>query len=173
MSEAAPAGSDGCAGMGRTTGAHDRFKPFVGTFRAVVRMWMGPGDPMLSTGTMTNTLELGGRYLRQSYTSDPNPGPFPGFEGRGYWGYNTTEQCYEGFWIDNACTFMQLERGQVDGPGKVWTMEGVVTNPQTGKPMKKRSVITLKDDDHHTLEMLLEGPDGSSHRSMHIEYTRA
>ncbi len=49
--------------MSRTTEAHERLKPFEGTFKAEVKMWMGPGDPMVSTGTMTSTLELGGRFL--------------------------------------------------------------------------------------------------------------
>ena len=138
-----------------------------------MKMWMGPGEPMLSTGVMTNALELGGRYLHQSYKGDPNPGPFPSFEGRGYWGYSTTDSRYEGFWVDNACTFMQTEQGQVDAAGKVWTMHSSMTSPQTGKPMKKKSVITLKDDDHHTMEMYFESPDGGYQKSMHIEYTRA
>ena len=50
---------------------------------------MGPGDPMVTTGVMENTLALGGRFLRQDYTGDPSDGPFSNFEGRGYWGYNT------------------------------------------------------------------------------------
>ena len=65
---------------------HFRFKPFVGKFRSEVQMWMGPGEPMVVTGTMTNTLELGGLYLQQDYVGDPNDGPFPSFEGKGFWG---------------------------------------------------------------------------------------
>ena len=33
---------------------HAKLKPFVGKFKAEVKMWMGPGDPMESTGKMTN-----------------------------------------------------------------------------------------------------------------------
>lgn len=173
MSEATTMGHEDCSAMARTTEAHARFKPFAGKFRARVSMWMGPGDPMVSTGVMTNTLELGGRYLHQSYTGDPNPGPFPSFEGRGYWGYNTTDNRYEGFWIDNACTLMQTDQGQVDSSGKVWTMMSSMTNPQTGKAVNKKSVITLKDESHHTMEMFFDMGDGAWTRSMLIEYTRA
>ncbi|HZW10787.1 MAG TPA: DUF1579 family protein [Phycisphaerales bacterium] len=162
-----------CDATGKTTDAHARLRPFAGTFRAEVRMWMGPGEPMLSSGTMTNTLELGGRYLHQSYKGDPNPGPFPAFEGRGYWGYNTTDNRYEGFWIDNACTFMQLELGQVESSGRVWTMHSSMTSPETGAPMRKKSVITLKDEQRHTMEMYFEAPGGEWRKIMHIEYERA
>jgi hypothetical protein len=144
----------------------------VGTFAAEVRMWMGPGDPHVSTGVMKNTLDLGGRYLFQHYTGDQTEGPFPEFEGRGYWGYNTMAGKYEGFWVDTACTFMQTETGDVDASGKVWTMIGSMPDPQSGKQLSKRSVVTLDDADHHTMEMFFEGPDGNECKMMEIKYTR-
>ncbi|MFG0241977.1 MAG: DUF1579 family protein [Phycisphaerales bacterium JB054] len=162
-----------CTAMGATTEAHERFKPFAGTFHAKVTMWMGPGDPMVSTGTMTNTLDLGGRFLHQVYKGDATDGPFPNFEGRGYWGYNTVDNRYEGLWIDNACTFFQTEHGQVDSSGKVWTMLGSMTNPETGKPMQKRSTITLHNDNSHEMEMSFEAAPGEWHKAMHITYARA
>ena len=93
--------------MSAPTEAHGRLKPYAGTFNAVVKMWMGPGDPTESSGVMINEFDLGGRYLQQTYTGDQQEGAFPNFEGRGYWGFNKTEEKYEGFngfsdiWIDN------------------------------------------------------------------------
>ena len=58
-------GSENCAQMGALEDAHKRFEPFVGTFKAEVKMWMGPGEPHVSTGVMINTLDLGGRFLKQ------------------------------------------------------------------------------------------------------------
>ncbi len=160
-----------CAAMGALSEQHDKFKPFVGTFAAEVKLWMGPGEPMVSTGTMTGTLELGGRFLHQVFKGDPGGGPFPDFEGRGYWGYNTTTNKYEGFWIDSGSTAMQNEVGDVDESGKVWTMIGEMTNPQTGQPMQKRSVITLQDNDRHKMEMyFIQG--GQEFKGMEIGYTR-
>ena len=123
--------SDSCdfEKMAALSDAHKRFETFIGTFKAQVKMWMGPGDPMVSTGTLTNDLELGGRYLRQVYMGDAQEGPFANFEGRGYWGFNTTTNQYEGFWIDTASTSMQRETGDVDSTGKVWTMVGEFTDP--------------------------------------------
>lgn len=164
---------EACVDMSAPVAAHERFEPFVGKFRAEVKLWMGPGDPMISTGMMTNTLDLGGRFLYQFYKGDPSEGPFPNFEGRGYWGYNTTSEKYEGFWIDSASTMMQQEFGDVDAAGKVWTMRGDMTCPQTKTAMKKRSVITLKDDDHHAMEMYFTGPDGNEAKAMEIQYERA
>ncbi|MFQ5526088.1 MAG: DUF1579 domain-containing protein [Thermoanaerobaculia bacterium] len=160
------------AAMAATTPEHDKLKPFEGTFKSEVKIWMRPGEPAVSTGTMVNEFDLDGRFLRQTYTGDPNEGPFPSFEGRGYWGYNNVTKKFEGFWIDNASTIMQSEAGEVDDSGKVWTMLGEMPNPQTGGSMKKRSVIRLEDDDHHTMEMFFDAGEGEV-KSMEISYERA
>lgn len=171
MSEDSAHREEDFAAMAAKTEEHEAMEPFVGTFAAEVRMWMGPGDPMVSTGVMTNTLELGGRFLRQRYQGDPSAGPFPDFAGRGYWGYNNVDRRWEGVWIDTASTVMQVEHGQRDESGKVWTMHGEMTDPRSGRPIKKRSVITLVDDDHHTMEMYFETPDGEM-KGMEIRYWR-
>jgi len=152
---------------------HERLTPFLGTFKAEVKIWMGPGDPMVSTGTMTNTWALGGRFVHQDYKGDPSPGPdpFPDFEGHGYWGFNKNTQQYEGFWIDTASTVMQNEKGTVDDSGKVWTMSGEMVGPD-GEASTKRSVITLMDDDHHQMEMFFTKGD-QEFKGMEIQYVRA
>lgn len=151
---------------------HEHFKQFVGTWKAEVTMWMGPGDPMQSTGTMVNTLDLGGRYLKQDYKGDADDGPFPNFEGRGFWGYNDVTGKYEGFWIDNASNQMATEQGDYNASTKSWTMLGQMTM-QGGASCAKRSVITVISEDEHTMEMFFTGPDGNESKGMQIHYTRA
>ena len=160
------------AQLANASEAHTKLAPFVGTFRAQVKMWMGPGEPHVTTGTMVNELDLGGRFLRQHYKGDEAEGPFPNFEGRGYWGFNNITQKYEGFWIDTASTMMQTEAGGLDDEGRVWTMVGQIPNPQTGENMTKKSVITLEDDDHHRMEMYFDTPGGEV-KGMEITYARA
>ncbi len=150
---------------------HELMTPFEGTFTAEVRIWMGPGEPHVSTGRMTNRWILGGLYLEQDYKGDAMDGPFPDFEGRGYWGYNFTKDCFEGFWIDTVSSQMQVETGSVDESGKVWTMNSEFQCPGAGT-MKKRSVITLVDDNHHKIESFIRGDDGNEFKNMEIEYTR-
>jgi len=156
--------------LAATTEAHERFKPFEGTFRAEVKIWMGGPEPMVSTGTMVNTLDLGGRFITHRYTGDPSDGPFPDFEGRGFWGFNTATNKYEGVWIDTASTIIQTEQGDVDESGRIWTMIGELPAPMGGG--EKRSIITLQDDDHHRMEMFFTGPDGKDIKGMEINYTR-
>jgi hypothetical protein len=159
--------------MAAPTADHERLSPFVGTFEAEVKIWMGPGDASVMTGTMNNTWSLGGRFVRQEYKGDsvPGPNPFPDFAGHGYWGFNKNTSQYEGFWIDTASTIMQHEKGSVDESGKVWTMTGEMVGPD-GEATQKRSVITLVDDDHHHIEMFFTKGDQES-KGMEIQYTRA
>ena len=149
------------------TGAqHERLRAFEGVFKAVVKMYCGPGEPMVSTGVMTNTMVLGGRFLEHVYKDDSGM-----FEGRGYWGYNTASDCYEGIWIDNMSTMIQIEIGHADGD--TWNMSGTSTDPGSGKPMATRSVTTLSGPDEHGIEMFCRIGDGEEFKSMEIHYTRA
>lgn len=161
-----------CGPMAAPGPEHKRLEAFVGEFLAEVKLWMGPGDPLVSSGRMTNTMDVGGFFLRQSYQGDPNPGPFSSFEGRGFWGFNQVAQRYEGFWIDNASSIMQIETGTIDAAGKVWNMFGEVPDPRTGKSMKKRSVIKLESNDRHAMEMYFDH-GGGEHKAMEIRYRRA
>ncbi len=163
--------SEDFAAMAAPGDEHALMNPFVGTFGAVVKLWMGPGDPQVTTGEMVNQMDLGGRFLNQVYTGDPGEGPFPGFEGRGFWGYNKIDAVWEGVWIDSASTVLQVEKGSVDESGRVWNMAGEMTNPMTGQPIRKRSVITLIDDDHHSMEMFFESEEGEL-KGMEIQYER-
>ncbi len=162
-----------CDGPASTvTDEHMKLTPFAGVFAAEVKLWMGPGDPHISTGVMVNEWDLGGAFLKQTYTGDQQEGPFLNFEGRGYWGYNTDIGKYEGFWIDTACTSIQTETGDVDPSGKAWTMVGQLVNPQTGQPMSKRSLYTVISDDEHLMESFFAGPDGAEFKAMEIRFKR-
>ena len=152
---------------------HEMLKAFEGTFKSDVKMWMDPTqEPHQSTGTMVNSWHLNGLYLNQDYQGDAVEGPFPNFAGKGYFGYNQTKGCFEGFWIDTATTMMQTESGAVDESGKVWEMFSEVTCPQSHQTMEKRTVLTVIDNDHHKMEMYFKSPEGEM-KGMEINYTRA
>lgn len=151
---------------------HELLKPFEGTFDSVVKMWMGPGEPMVSTGTIVNQFQLNGLYLHQNYVGNPSEGPFPSFVGQGFWGYNSTSGNYEGFWIDNASTGMQMETGTVDESGKKFEMRSEYVIPGTGLAMAKRTIFTVVSNDHNTMESFITPPDSSEMMNMKIDYTR-
>jgi len=151
---------------------HSRMKPLAGEFRATVKMWMGPGEPHVSTGKMVNAWDLGGKFLKQVYKGDDMEGPFPNFEGRGYMGYNDASGQWEGVWMDNASTMMHIDEGRYDDAAEQWEMTGTLTNPQNGQEMRKRSVFRVLDNDRHTMESWFAAPDEPEFKAMQIEFER-
>lgn len=165
--ESKPPG-EGCGATG--LGAeHETIARFVGSWRAEVKLWLDPGGPPnVSTGTMSNTLVLGGRFLQQDYHDDAGV-----FLGKGFWGYNDVDRRYEGFWIDVMSNMFQIEYGTHDPRCDVYIMKGSITNPSTGKPMGKRSVITVKGRDAHEVVMYFQQEGAAESKVMEIHYRRA
>ena len=162
--------TDACTQAGTPGAEHERLDQFIGTWDAQVKMWMGPEcDVDESQGTMVNSWELGKRFLRHDYSSQWHGMEF---EGAGYWGFNNATGKYEGLWIDTvSSTGFNLEFGDCDDAGKTWNMAGEVDVPGVGK-MKKRSVVTVKDADHHSMETYFQNPDGTEFKAMEIQYSR-
>lgn len=151
---------------------HGRLDPFAGSFHTEIRIWTDvDAEPLILTGAMTNTWQLEGLFLQQEYVGEADP-PASAFRGKGFWGFNTTTQRYEGFWIDNASSTMQFEYGSVDDSGKVWQMHGEFVSPQTGETMQKRSQITLIDEVHHQVQVFFKAGESSEVLAMEMRYTR-
>jgi hypothetical protein len=163
-------GKDACMAameeMGRRAPEHANLEPFVGTWDARVRMWMGPGDPMESGGVMQNTLELAGKWLRHEFQSDE------GFAGSGFMGFNKATGKYEGFWIDTMSTFMQTESGDYDARTKTFHMTSQLLCPIAKVPLDKRTVIRIESADRHVMEMYFSGQGQPESKAMEITYTR-
>lgn len=152
---------------------HALMKPMEGTFTSEVKIWMGPGEPAISTGVMKNSFQVGGLYLFHDYKGDATEGPFPSFVGQGYFGFNTTASKFEGLWIDNVSTAMQMETGTVDESGRVFEMHSEFVMPGAGVTFQKRTVITIVDDNHHKMISFITPPGGEEIKNMEINYTRA
>jgi len=172
--KAAPAPPDAKAAMeamqkAATPGeAHKKLDGMVGTWDTKVSMWMDPTKPPeVSTGTSENKWVLGNRYVEMQYQ-----GTFMGqpFSGIGYQGYDNTTKKYIGTWMDTASTAMMNSTGTMTG--NVMKASSTMADPMTGKMEKLATTLTVKDKDHHTMEMWGAGPDGKQVKMMEIEYTR-
>lgn len=160
---------DACAAAATLEPEHEGIARLEGTWRAEVKVWMSPqDDPMVSQGTMKNTMDLGGRFLRQEYTDDAGM-----FEGRGFWGYNAIDKRFEGFWIDSMATLFQLEQGEHDASTDTYNMKGTMTDPRSGKPLTKRSVIKILSPTQHRIEIFFQLEGEAENKSMEILYTKA
>ena len=113
-------------------------------------------------------------YVLKVISAYPLDGSYPyhcSWDPREYDIYNGVTQEYEGFWVDNASTIMQFETGTVDESGRIWTMTSEMADPGGGR-MARRSVITLEDEDHHSMESFFIR-EGKEFKGMEIRYTRS
>jgi hypothetical protein len=150
--------------------AHKKLEPMVGTWTTTVTMWMDPAaPPQTSEGVSENRMVLGGRWLEQRFEGTFLGGPFSGI---GYTGYDNAKNHYVGWWMDTATTAAMMSIGKADASGKKMTFQGAMDDPMTGEPVQLKDVLTIVDADHHNFEMWTTGPDGTSHKSMEIQYVR-
>lgn len=161
--------SDPCGGFGQPGPEHERLARFVGVWRTDVTLWFDPSaEPMRSTGTMTNTSILGGRFVQHDYTGE---GEMP-YSGVGHFGFNAASGKHQGTWLDVMSTEITTEEGDYDESTDTYTMSGEVFHPGLGRTITKRSVIRVESDDRYVMEQFLPGPDGKDVRTIEIVYTR-
>jgi hypothetical protein len=149
---------------------HKKLDAFAGTWDTKVTMWMMPGaPPSTSTGTSKNSWIFGGRYLEQRFE-----GSFmeQKFSGVGYTGYDNVTKKWWGTWMDSMSTGIMVSEGKMEGDN-AWAFEARSADPMTGQMMDVKEKITIKDKDHHTMEMWMPGPDGKLFLCMQIDYARA
>lgn len=143
---------------------HKKLDTFVGEWEGEVKMWMEPGaSPMEARGTIKREWVLGNRFVSEEVEA---AGEMGRFEGLGFMGYNTLENKYESFWIDDQMTFMVMGAGNYDESAKTFTFEGECPNPFTGKRTKSRHVIDVSDPERHVMTGYGTGPDGKEFKNL-------
>jgi len=149
---------------------HQHLAQMEGTWDMSLTMWMQPGAAaMESTGTSTNEMIMGGRYLQSNIESTFMGQPF---HGQGLDGYDNQLKKHVGMWIDTASTMMMQFVGECSDNGKVLNNTSEFQDPTTGKTKKSKTKITLLSDDEFTYESWYQGPDGEFFQNMKISYKR-
>jgi uncharacterized protein DUF1579 len=146
---------------------HDILKSMEGHWKAAVKQWVGPGDPVVSQAECEQHMTLGGRYLVQSVKGTFMNVPF---EGQGITGYDNMQKMFVMNWIDNMGTGMMNGTGTMDDAGKTLTITGT-TPGMDGKLMPYRMVTTIADANSHKVEMFSTMGDKEV-KMMEIDYTR-
>ena len=143
---------------------------FEGTWDTKMSLWMEPGaEPMVSTGTSTNTMILGGRQLKMEYSGTFMDMPFMGI---GFTGYDNVRGVYTGSWTDNMTTGTMVSTGTYDAATATYEFKSEMPDPMHGGAMVPiRETIKIVDADHHVMEMF-ETRDGAELRTMILEYSR-
>ena len=144
---------------------------FEGTWDTRMSLWMEPGaEPMVSTGTSTNTMILGGRQLKMEYSGIFMEMPFMGI---GFTGYDNVRGVYTGSWTDNMTTGTMISTGSYDPATATYTFKSEMPDPMHGGALVPiRETVRIVDEDHHVMEMF-ETRDGNEVRTMVLEYTKS
>jgi hypothetical protein len=149
---------------------HKVLEQFAGEWTYVSKAWMAPGAPAQeSTGTSTNVMLYGGRYLRQVVDGEMMG---EGFHGMGLVGYDNVKGKYVSAWIDNMGTSVMPGEGTWDEASKTLTVFDAYLDPVTGKPKTMRMVTRIEAPNRHVSEFFDTTPDGSEAKIMEITYTR-
>ena len=149
---------------------HKKLEHFVGTWDAKVTMWDKPGaPPKESAGTSETKSVLGGRFVEEHFDGTFMDQPFSGM---GITGYDNVRKKYVSTWADTMSTGVMVSTGTADKGGKSMAFTASMPDPMTGKMTPMKEKLTIVDDDHHTFEMWMPGPDGKLFRMMEITYAR-
>lgn len=149
---------------------HELIAAMAGDWTFSGKMWMDPGaPPMEMSGTSSNKMILGGRFLMQEVKSEYQGAEFNGL---GLVGFDRVTDKLQSVWIDNTGTAMLVTSGTCDTKAKVLTSYGSFKDPMKGEMQKIKSVTQMNGPDEIKDEMFLIMPDGKEVKNMEMIYKR-
>jgi hypothetical protein len=153
---------------------HERLKPLVGSWTYALKM--RHGGPEASWENTAGAIErkwiMGGRVLQEDVKGPSIMPGHPPFEGLGYTGFDNVQKKYWVTWMDNANTCVMNMEGTAEASGKVFTFHGEFADPVSGKAIKTRHVLTIKDDKTHLIQAYQPGPDGKEYMMFDMTCTK-
>lgn len=149
---------------------HQAMAGSVGSWKTKVKNYMEPGKPpMESEGSCENRMVLGGRFLRQEFSSETGDAPYSGL---GYTGYDNHSGKYTSIWMDTMCTAIMVFEGTGTPDGKTLNMESPEYDDPVRGPMRWRSECRIIDENNEFFEMYSIDSDGQEQKMMEITYVR-
>ena len=175
---------------------HQRLTPLIGEWEVYMEIYPAPGtDPIQSAGLIAQKRWImDGREVLEEITA----GSIGGMEHRKLTilGYDNVNQRYEFTTVDNLDTQTMRYQGTADASGKTITLIGAYTQAAladfvtgdgvgrasggTPRPNRAligiafsvRDVLTIQDENHHTLQMYFTPATGSEILTAQYSYTR-
>ena len=147
---------------------HELLNPLVGTFAATA-VYTGPQGALTSQGTSTNTMILGGRFLKQDYVGRLDDREFHGMT---LVGYDNVTGGYQSTMCDEASTALFYMEGSADADGRTFTFSGQAGDPISGEVKAYRHVLKVESDKKHTLEMYEPDKNSQLQKTVVITYER-
>jgi hypothetical protein len=127
---------------------HQRLNDLAGKWDVAIQYKLGK-NVQNGNATCEARWILGGRFLQQDYDSRFQGEPFHVMQILGY--DNQKKRVIE-LMMDTMSTSVLHNEGEISEDGKVITNVGDSRDPRTKKPYKLRTVYTIADRDHFTIE---------------------
>lgn len=140
----------------------------VGSWDVAAKLWMGPGEPQVSTATMESYWVMGRRYVRSNYIGHMGEDTF---SGEATMGFNNAAERYETSWMDTMSTGISRSLGSREGD--TIEVKGIDVNPAMGGEIPFRTVYTKKSDDQYMMESFWTFPGMGEVKGMELTFTRA
>lgn len=148
---------------------HQMMAKAVGEWKTVSKYWMDPSaEPMVSEGTATYEMIMGGRYLKAIHKGETMGMPF---EGMLIQGYDNGKKEFIGIWFDSMGTGMSVSKGTYDETNKSINMTSQMYEPSLKMDIDYRSVLKMISDDESVMEMYAT-MGGKEFKTMEMIYTR-
>lgn len=148
---------------------HEMMMSSTGEWKAVSKFWMDPaGEPMMSEGTASIEMILGGRYMKSTHIGTMMGMPFEGIYLQGY--DNVTNE-FTAIWIDNMGTGTSVAIGLYDEASNSIMFEGSMVDPMSKQEILYKQKFTFLSGNHHLMEMFMEH-DGAEFKMMEVDLTR-
>ncbi len=144
---------------------------FVGSWDVVVKYKLGDGQEREGHSRCETQPILDGKFIRQEYQSKLMGQPLIIWQ---LLGYDSLQKKYVEFQLHahGPNTHTTHGDGAFTDDGKVLTLHIDTLDAMTGKPAKLRTVATIQDDDHYTLEWFYAEPGGKEERKVALTHTR-
>jgi hypothetical protein len=147
---------------------HKHLNVFVGSWDVATKFKMGEKESEGRAKCEAKWI-LDGRFVQQDYQSKLQGQPFSVLQILGY--DNEKKKSVE-IMMDSMKTGVLHNEGTISDDGKVIRNEGETVDSKTGKPIRIRTVTTILDNDHFTLEWFFPGDDGAYERMVLLTHTR-
>jgi hypothetical protein len=148
-----------------------RLDTFVGAWDVVVKYKLPDGKEYEGKATCVAKRVLQDHFIQQEYQSMMNNQPMVIWQ---MLGYDTVQKKFVE--LDMHAHVGSAHTIHTDGAfsddGKVLTLRGDSVDGFTSKPVKMRTVTTIKDHDNYTLEWFITDDSGKEERKVVLTHTR-
>ena len=150
--------------------AHKALEPLGGDWNVDGRCFTIPDAPSSEMkGDCKVRWILGGRFVQEDFNAEFMGRPFQGIS---VTGYDNLKKKYVSSWVDDMSTALFISEGSADVESKVFTFQGTMDDPMTGKKNKPvKYIIRILGPDKHTFEMH-DLTLGDKSKTMEMIYTR-